>query len=128
MLLDINNSIQLYSLVCTQLNGSKYCHVLLTIQLMISHLFTDLLTNLLTCTCIDFHPGRVEPAPSRVKLLIEEDTLEFDWGKGPKSYPEERPICRRFLQTHWQSDPRPPAAGTDTSWIFTRSPLAGLRP
>ena len=30
------------------------------------------------------------------KLLIEEDTLGFDWGKGPKSYPEKRPVCRRI--------------------------------
>ena len=30
------------------------------------------------------------------KLLIEEDTLKFDWGKSPKSYPEKRPVCRRF--------------------------------
>ncbi len=32
-------AIQHYSLVCTQLNGSKYCYELLTIQLEISHLF-----------------------------------------------------------------------------------------
>ena len=36
----INSSIQHYSFVCTQLNGSKYCYVSLTIQLSISHLFT----------------------------------------------------------------------------------------
>ena len=29
-------------------------------------------------------------------LLIEEDTLGFDWGKGPKYYSEKRPVCRRF--------------------------------
>ena len=29
-------------------------------------------------------------------LLIEEDTLGFDWGKGPKSYPEKCPVCCRF--------------------------------
>ena len=35
---------------------------------------------LLTCTCIGFHPGRVELASSRASnmLLIEEDTLGFD--------------------------------------------------
>ena len=51
-----------------------------------------------TCTCIGFHPGRVEPAYSRASnmLLIEEDTLGFDWGKGPKSYPEDQLAYRRF--------------------------------
>ena len=29
-------------------------------------------------------------------LLIEEDILGFDWGKGPKSYPEKHPVCHRF--------------------------------
>ena len=38
LLLNIITSIQHYSFVCTQLNGSKYCHVSLTIQLNISHL------------------------------------------------------------------------------------------
>ena len=40
---------------------------------------------LLTCTCISFHPGRVEPASSRASiayryllLLIEEESLGFD--------------------------------------------------
>ena len=40
---------------------------------------------------------RVELASSRASnMLIEEDTLGFDWGKGPKSYPEKCPLCRRF--------------------------------
>ena len=36
--------------------------------------------EVLTCTCIGFHPGRVEPASSKASnmLLIEEDTLGFD--------------------------------------------------
>ena len=29
-------------------------------------------------------------------LLIEEDTLGFDWGRGPKSYLEKRSVCPRF--------------------------------
>ena len=41
-------------------------------------------------------------------LLIEENTLGFDWGKGPKSYPENALFAADFPQTHWQSDPRPP--------------------
>ena len=32
LLFPTNNSIQHYSLICTQLNGSKYCYVSLTIQ------------------------------------------------------------------------------------------------
>ena len=39
LLFNTNNSIQHYSLVCTHLNGSTYCHVSLTIQFDISHLF-----------------------------------------------------------------------------------------
>ena len=58
--------------------------------------------DVFTCTCIGFHPGRFEPASSRVStayhclwLLIKEDILGFDWGKCPKSY-SEKPVCRRF--------------------------------
>ena len=40
MRLNTNNSIQHYSSLCQQLNGSKYCYVKLTIQLNICHLFT----------------------------------------------------------------------------------------
>ena len=40
LLFNTNNSIKYYSFVCTQLNGSKYCDVSLTIQLNINHLFT----------------------------------------------------------------------------------------
>ena len=36
---NINNSIQYYSFVCTQLNSPKFCYVSLTIQFNISHLF-----------------------------------------------------------------------------------------
>ena len=39
MQFNANNSIWHYSFVCTQLNGFKYCHVSLTIQLN-SHLLT----------------------------------------------------------------------------------------
>ena len=43
-------------------------------------------------------------------LLIEEDTLGFDCGKGPKSYPEKkRPVCRRFSTDALTG--RPEAAG-----------------
>ena len=35
----LHNSIQHYSFICAQLNGSKYCYVSLTIQLNLSHLF-----------------------------------------------------------------------------------------
>ena len=37
--------------------------------------------------------------------MLIKDTLGFDWGKGSKSYPEKRPVCRRF------STERPEAAG-----------------
>ena len=40
LLFNTNNFIQHSLFVCTQLNGSKYCYVSLTIQLKISHLFT----------------------------------------------------------------------------------------
>ena len=38
-LFNANHSVEHYSFVCTQLNDSKYCDVLLTIQLNISYLF-----------------------------------------------------------------------------------------
>ena len=41
LLYKTNNSSQHYSLVCTQLNGSTYCYISLTIQLSINHLFTQ---------------------------------------------------------------------------------------
>ena len=63
--------------------------------------------------------GRVELASSRAStisiiislfmLLIKEDTLEFDWGKGPKPYPEKRPVCHRFSTDALTE--RPEAAG-----------------
>ena len=37
---NINNSIQYYSFVCTQLISPKYCYVSLTIQFNFNHLFT----------------------------------------------------------------------------------------
>ena len=40
LLINTDNSIQHYSFISTQLNGSKYCYVSLTIQLNRSHLFT----------------------------------------------------------------------------------------
>ena len=62
------------------------------------HLFVHLydIKYLLTCTCIGFSPwsGCTSFLPG--KFLIEEDTLRFDWGKSPKSYPEKRPVYRRF--------------------------------
>ena len=42
LLFNTNYSIQHYSFVCTQLNGSKYFYASLTIQLNICHLFTQL--------------------------------------------------------------------------------------
>ena len=42
LLFQTNNSIQHYTFVCTQIKGSKYCYVSQTIQLDISHLFTQL--------------------------------------------------------------------------------------
>ena len=43
LLFNTYNSIQYYLFVCTQLNGSKYSYVSLTIQLNISHLFTHMI-------------------------------------------------------------------------------------
>ena len=40
LLFNTNSSLQHYSFVCSQLNGSECCYVSLTIQLNISHLFT----------------------------------------------------------------------------------------
>ena len=57
---------------------------------------------LLTCICIGFYFGQFEPASSRARLLIEEDTLGFNWGKGPKSYLENAQFAADFPQTHWQ--------------------------
>ena len=38
--------------------------------------------------------------PPEQMLLIEEDTLGFDRGKGQKSYPEKRLFAADFPQTH----------------------------
>ena len=40
LLFNTHYTIQYYLFICTQLSGSKYCNVSLTIQLNISHLFT----------------------------------------------------------------------------------------
>ena len=66
---------------------------------------------------------------------VEEDTLGFDWGKGPKSYPEKRPVCHRFSTntlTDW-----PEAAGCQNrhldfhqslfSRVATLIPLGGCQ-
>ena len=42
LLFSTNNSIQHYSFVCTQLNGSKYCYVSLKIQLDNHFVYTHL--------------------------------------------------------------------------------------
>ena len=49
------------------------------------NLISNFLRLVLTCTCIDSHPGQVEPASSRASdmLLIEKYTLGFDCEKGP---------------------------------------------
>ena len=73
-----------------------------------------------------FHPGRVETASSRASnmLLIEEDTLGFDWGKGPKSYPEKCPVCRRFSTDALVEQPK--AAGCQNRHLldFHQSPFS----
>ena len=55
-------------------------------------------------------------------LLIEGDTLGFDWGIGLKSYPEKRPVCRWFsidALTDW-----PEAAGCRNRHLdFYQSPF-----
>ena len=94
-----------------------------------------LLTYLLF-TCIGFYPDRVEPVSSRASnMLIEEDTLGFDWGKGSQVLPVKTPClpeifhkcidrliqgCRcwkRLLDFHQ----------SPFSWVATRIPL-GARP
>ena len=45
LLSNANNSIQQYSFVCTHLNGSKYCNVLLTIQLNICYFPDSSISN-----------------------------------------------------------------------------------
>ena len=49
-----NNSIYYKSFVCTQLNGSKYCYVSITIQLNISHLFIQLNVKIVLFQTIQF--------------------------------------------------------------------------
>ena len=41
LLCNTNYSLQHYSFICSQLNGSKYSYVSLTIQLIINHLLTN---------------------------------------------------------------------------------------
>ena len=59
-------------------------------------------------------------------LLIEEDILGFNWGKGPKSYPEKRPVCRIFSIDALTERPEVAGYRKSTSWIFTTTPLSGL--
>ena len=49
-------------------------------------------------------------------MLLIEDTLGFDWGKGPKSFPEKRPVCRRFSTD----------ADRATLLDFHQSPFSGV--
>ena len=58
------------------------------------------------------------------QVFIEEDTLGFDWGKGPKSYPEKCPVAADFLQTHWQSDPSQPGCRNRHLLDFHQSPFS----
>ena len=62
--------------------------------------------------------------PPEQMLLIEEDTLWFDRGKGPKFYPEKRPICRR-LSTDALIE-RPKATGSRNRHLldFHQSPFS----
>ena len=52
-------------------------------------------------------------------MLLIEDTLRFDWGKGPKSYPENALFAADFPQTHWQSDLRPLVAFKIRNCVIT---------
>ena len=84
-------------------------------------------------TCIGFHPGLVESASSRASIAyrccsLKKIIWELIKGRVPSPTRKNALFAADFPQTHWQSDPRPPGAGTDTSWIFTRAPSAGLQP
>ena len=97
------------------LHEHVYVYISIFIMWVYNIIITDLYLNLYRLSPWSGWTGFL---PS--KLLIEEDTLEFDWRKGPKSYPEKNVLfAADFPEMHWQSDPRPLVAGTDTSWIFT---------
>ena len=69
VLFNANVSVLYHSLVCTQLNGFKYCYVSLIIQLNISYLFTQL--NVLTVLFNTLtEPYRVLPIHVRVNLGV----------------------------------------------------------
>ena len=55
LLFNTNYSIQCYSFICIQLTGSKYCYVSLTIQVEISHLFTQLNDQIVLFLTIQFN-------------------------------------------------------------------------
>ena len=58
------------------------------------------------------------------QVLIEEDTLGFDWGKGPKFYPEKCPVCHRFSTDALTEQPK--AAGCRNRHLldFHQSPFS----
>ena len=62
--------------------------------------------------------------PEQVMLLIEEDTLGFDWGKCPKSYLEKCPVCCRFSTDALTEQPK--AAGCRNRYLldFHQSPFS----
>ena len=90
---------------------------------------------LLTCTYICFHPGRVEPASSWTStasyhcLYCSLKKILWDLIEGRVPSPTRKTPCLpQIFHRRIDGDPRPLVAGTDTTRIFTRAPLAGLRP
>ena len=84
------------------------------------------IVNLWTCTSIGFHPGRVKPASFRASnmVLIEEDTLGFDWGKGPKGPTQKNALFAADFSTDALTE-RPEAAGCRNRHLldFHQSPI-----
>ena len=100
--------------------------------IMVTELFDiELFWHLLICTYLYLY--RLSPwlgwtsfLPS--KCLLEKTLWDLIEGRVPSPTQKNTLFATDFPQTHWQSDPRPSVAGTDTSWIFTRAPLVGLWP
>ena len=73
---------------------------------------------ILTCTCIDFHPGRVEPASSRASTAyrclccsLKKILWDLTEGRVPSPTQKNALFTADVPQTHWQSDPRLLVAG-----------------
>ena len=72
-------------------------------------------TYLLACTCIGFSPWSGWTGFLSSKCSLKKILWDLIEGRVPSPTRKNALFVIDFPETHWQSDPRPPVAGTDTS-------------